>query len=116
MTGYHQLDRGAPEAFDDVEVLFTGNPENPIDAFVLQGCDEKIRPLHVRPLLCIRERLEQFHLIAKRRLGKAMMWESLADGGVASERSLNSPGPLKPPAFDRMHSAIPKQERGANGG
>jgi hypothetical protein len=42
MTGYDQLDGGLPKAFDDIEVLLTGYPENSINALVLQGSDEKI--------------------------------------------------------------------------
>src|SRR5664280_911712 len=55
MTGYYQLDGGLPKAFDDIEVLLTGHPENSIDALVLEGSNEKIRSLHFRSLLYIQE-------------------------------------------------------------
>src|ERR1700687_202019 len=42
MTGYYQLDGGLPKTFDDLEVLLTGYPEDSINAFVLQGRNEKI--------------------------------------------------------------------------
>ena len=61
MTGYHQLDGGPPKAFDDIEVLLTGHPEDSIDALVLEGGNEKIRSLHVRSPLYIQEP-EKFHL------------------------------------------------------
>jgi hypothetical protein len=51
MSGYDQLDRGLPKAFDDVEVLFTRDPKDSIDALVLEGCNEKIRSLHSRSFL-----------------------------------------------------------------
>jgi hypothetical protein len=42
MTGYYQLYRGLPKAFDDIEVLLTGYAENSINALVLEGSNEKI--------------------------------------------------------------------------
>jgi hypothetical protein len=51
MSGYDQLDRGLPKAFDDVEVLFTRDPKDSIDALVLKGRNEKIRSLHSRSFL-----------------------------------------------------------------
>jgi hypothetical protein len=53
MAGYDELDGGPPEAFDDIEVLLTGHPEDSIDALVLEGGNEKIRSLHVRSPLYI---------------------------------------------------------------
>jgi hypothetical protein len=42
MTGHYEFDGGLPKAFDDIEVLLTGYPENSINALVLQGSNEKI--------------------------------------------------------------------------
>jgi hypothetical protein len=42
MTSYNQFDGGAPQAFDDIEVLLTGYTEDTINALVLQGSNEKI--------------------------------------------------------------------------
>src|ERR1700682_3310859 len=53
MTGYHQFDGGLPKAFDDIEVLLTGYPEDSIDALVLEGRNQKIRSLHFRSPLYI---------------------------------------------------------------
>ena len=47
MTGYDQLDGGAPKAVDDIEVLLAGHPKNPIDALILKGSNENIRSLHI---------------------------------------------------------------------
>ena len=55
MARHHELDGGAPKAFDDVEVLLPGHPEDSIDALVLQRGDEKIRSLHVRSPLWIQQ-------------------------------------------------------------
>jgi len=65
MTGDDELDRGPPKAFDDIEVLLTGHPEDSIDALVLEGGNEKIRSLHVRSPLYIQEP-EKFHLVKSR--------------------------------------------------
>src|SRR3979411_1681616 len=65
MTGYYQLDRGLPKTLDDVEVLLAGYSENPINALVLEGSNEKIRSLHFRSLLCIQES-EKYHLVKSR--------------------------------------------------
>ncbi len=51
VTGYDQLDGGPAQAFDDIEVLLTRNGVDSIDALVLEGSNEQIRSLHVRPLL-----------------------------------------------------------------
>src|ERR1700677_2892638 len=42
MTGHHKLDRGPPQAFDDIEVFLPRYPENAIDTLILQGGDEKL--------------------------------------------------------------------------
>jgi hypothetical protein len=53
MTGDDELNGGPPKAFDDIEVLLTGHPEDSIDALVLEGGNQKIRSLHVRSPLYI---------------------------------------------------------------
>jgi hypothetical protein len=92
MTGYYQLDGRLPKAFDDIEVLLTGHPENSIDALVLEGSNEKIRSLHFRSLLYIQEPRtvpsdEGGQENANRRSGHAIM-ESLADQGTVNDESL----------------------------
>jgi hypothetical protein len=42
MTGHDKLDGGPPQAFDHIEVLLPGHPENAIDTLVLQGGNEKL--------------------------------------------------------------------------
>jgi hypothetical protein len=42
MTGHDKLDGRPPKAFDDIEVLLSGYPENAIDALILQGGNEKL--------------------------------------------------------------------------
>ena len=59
---HHELDGGAPEAFDDVEILLPGHPEDSIDALVLERSDEKIRSLHVRYPLWIKARPQKFRV------------------------------------------------------
>ena len=46
MTGQHQLDRGAPQRLDDVEVLFPGNPEDLPHALVLERGDKQFGAVH----------------------------------------------------------------------
>ncbi len=41
-----ELDVGATERFDYVEILFAGNAEDPLDAFVFQGGNQQIRIFH----------------------------------------------------------------------
>ena len=38
-----QLDLRLPQRLDDVEVLFAGNAEDAVDAFVLERCYQQIR-------------------------------------------------------------------------
>ena len=42
VAGQDQLDRRIAQAFDDVEVLLAGNPENAVDALVLECGDQQI--------------------------------------------------------------------------
>ena len=53
VPGQHELDLRASERLDDVEVLLARNPENAVDALVLQRRDEQVRSLqHSTPGLC----------------------------------------------------------------
>jgi hypothetical protein len=46
MAGHHQLDGGASERLDDIEVLFAGNPEDLPDALVLQCGYQQFGTVH----------------------------------------------------------------------
>ena len=42
MAGQHQFDPWTAQRFDDVQVLFAGNAEDPLDTLVLQCRDEQV--------------------------------------------------------------------------
>src|SRR5580700_11051196 len=46
VPGHDQLDSGAAQRFDDVEVLFTRNAEDLLDTLILQGGDEQVGAFH----------------------------------------------------------------------
>ena len=46
VAGQHQLDLGAAQGFDDVEILLTRNAEDLLDALVLERGDEEFGAVH----------------------------------------------------------------------
>jgi hypothetical protein len=40
---HNELDAGPAERLDDIEILFTGYAEDPLDAFILQSSDKQVR-------------------------------------------------------------------------
>src|SRR5580704_5528057 len=46
VPGHDQLDSGAAQRFDDVEVLFARNAEDLLDTLILQGGNEQVRAFH----------------------------------------------------------------------
>jgi hypothetical protein len=46
MARHNELDAGPAERLDDIEILFTGYAEDPLDAFILQSSDKQVRTLH----------------------------------------------------------------------
>ena len=46
MPGDDELDAGSAQRFDDIEILFPGYPENPLDTLILQSADKQIGALH----------------------------------------------------------------------
>jgi hypothetical protein len=46
VPGHDEVDSGATQRFDDVEVFFPRNPKDPLDTLVLQGGDEQVRAFH----------------------------------------------------------------------
>jgi hypothetical protein len=46
VPGHDEVDSGATQRFDDVEVFFSRNAEDPLDTLVLQGGDEQVGAFH----------------------------------------------------------------------
>ncbi len=42
MAGQNEPDRGLAQGLDDIEILFPGDPENPLNTLILEGRDEQI--------------------------------------------------------------------------
>jgi hypothetical protein len=58
VPGHDQLDPGAAQRFDDVQVLFARNAENLLDTLILQSGDEQVGTFHgLHSSLCARSRL-----------------------------------------------------------
>jgi hypothetical protein len=49
MSCNYQLNGGSAKRFDDVEILFAGHPEDPLDTLILQGADKQIGAFHAMP-------------------------------------------------------------------
>jgi hypothetical protein len=47
MARHNQLDARPAKRLDDIEILFAGHAEDPLDAFVLQGRDQQVRTFHM---------------------------------------------------------------------
>ena len=47
MARHNELDAGPAERLDDIEILFSGYAEDPLDAFILQGRDKQVRTFHM---------------------------------------------------------------------
>ena len=47
MPGDDELDAGSAQRFDDIEILFPGYPENPLDTLVLQSATSRSEPFIV---------------------------------------------------------------------
>src|SRR5260370_28390087 len=46
MARHHQLDLRAAERFEDIEIFFSGNAEDPLHPFVLECRYQQISPVH----------------------------------------------------------------------
>jgi hypothetical protein len=49
MTGDDELDRGPPKAFDDIEVLLTGPPEDSVDPSFSRAATRRSNPFMFDP-------------------------------------------------------------------
>jgi len=46
VPNHNEFDARPAERLDDIEILFTGYAEDPLDAFILQSSDKQVRTLH----------------------------------------------------------------------